>query len=106
MRPEMHAFHDLTASEYRALGDFHYQLRRFFHFSEQSAKEAGLEPRQHQIMLAIRASEGAHGPTVKELADRLLVRHHSAVGLIDRLVKQGLWSESKTVAISARCGYA
>ena len=76
---------DLSLSDYRALGAFRHQIQRFLHFSEAAAKFEGLEPQQHQMLLAIRASEQPGGPTVGHLADRLLIRHHSAVGMIDRL---------------------
>jgi DNA-binding MarR family transcriptional regulator len=81
---------DLTGAEYRALGGFRYQIRRFLHFSEQAARVEGLEPQQHQLMLAIRVLDGPDGPTMGELAQYLLVRHHSAVELVDRLAKRRL----------------
>jgi len=80
----------LTAADYRSLGDFRYQIRRFLHFSEEAAKAEGLEPQQHQMLLAIRALDEPGGPTVGSLAEHLIIRHHSAVGLIDRLVERGL----------------
>jgi DNA-binding MarR family transcriptional regulator len=76
---------DLSVSDYQALGAFRHQIQRFLHFSEAAAKSEGLEPQQHQMLLAIRASEQPGGPTVGQLADRLLIRHHSAVGMLDRL---------------------
>jgi DNA-binding MarR family transcriptional regulator len=79
---------DLTAADYQALAEFRYQIRRFLRFSEQAARRAGLEPAQHQLLLAIKAHPG--GPTVGELAERLQLRHHSTVGLIDRLAQGGL----------------
>jgi DNA-binding MarR family transcriptional regulator len=82
---------DLTASDYRALGAFRYQIRRFLHFSETAAHSEGLEPQQHQMLLAIRALDGRAGsPTVGQLAENLFIRHHSAVGLLDRLTDRGL----------------
>jgi len=80
----------LTAADYRSLGDFRYQIRRFLHFSEEAAKAEGLEPQQHQMLLAVRALDEPEGPTVGSLAEHLIIRHHSAVGLIDRLVERGL----------------
>jgi len=76
---------DLSKTDLRALADFRYQIRRFLHFSEEAARAEGLEPQQHQMLLAIRAWEGAGGPAIGTLAEHLLIRHHSAVGLIDRL---------------------
>lgn len=84
----MVAMTELTPTDYRALHEFRFQISRFLHFSEQAARAEGLEPRQHQFMLAVQA----HGadPTMGELAERLFVRHHSAVELADRLVERGL----------------
>jgi DNA-binding MarR family transcriptional regulator len=81
---------DLSPEDYRALAEFRFQLGRFLHFSEQAARREGLEPRQHQLLLAVRSLESPEGPTVGYLAERLLVRQHSAVGLIDRLEKKRL----------------
>lgn len=81
---------DLTPEDYRALGEFRYQIRKFLHFSEQAARSEGLEPQQHQMLLAIRAFDGGLGPTIGYLADHLFVRHHSAVGLVDRLEERRL----------------
>jgi DNA-binding MarR family transcriptional regulator len=75
------------APDYRALGEFRYQIRRFLHFSEEAAKAHGLEPQQHQMLLAIRALDEPEGTTIGRLAERLFIRHHSAVGLVDRLVE-------------------
>ncbi len=80
----------LDLSDYRALGAFRYQIRRFLHFSNHAARAEGLEPQQHQVLLAIKALPDRQGPTVGALAEYLLIRHHSAVGLIDRLAEHGL----------------
>lgn len=80
----------IQKSEYEALADFRYALRQFLHFSEQAAEQAGLTPQQHQVLLAIRGFPGREQVTISELAERLQIRHHSTVGLIDRLVAQGL----------------
>ncbi len=56
----------------------------------QQAKRAGITPTQHQLLLAIRSSRDPRGPTVSEIADGLIIRHHSAVGLIDRAQEAGL----------------
>ena len=81
---------DLPPSDYHALDAFRYQIRRFLHFSEEAARAEGLEPQQHQLLLAIRGSREPGGPTVGSLAAHLLIRHHSAVGLVDRLAARGL----------------
>jgi DNA-binding MarR family transcriptional regulator len=80
----------LEEADYRALAGFRFQIRRFLHFSEAQAHSEGLEPQQHQFLLAVRAFSGANGPTIKELAEQLLIRHHSAVGLADRLTDRGM----------------
>jgi DNA-binding MarR family transcriptional regulator len=83
--------HDLTDSDYYSLSAFRYQIRRFQHFSEEAAKAEGLEPHQHQMLLAIRSwEEPAATPTIGQLAEHLFIRHHSAVGMIDRLAEHGL----------------
>jgi DNA-binding MarR family transcriptional regulator len=86
----------LTAADYRALAEFRYQIRRFLRFSEQAARRAGLEPVRHQLLLAVKAHAGR--PTVGELAERLQLRHHSVVGLIDRLAASGLVRRSRATA--------
>jgi DNA-binding MarR family transcriptional regulator len=80
----------LTNQEYRALSDFRYQIRRFLHFSEEAARQDGLEPQQHQMLLAIRGLAVDQNPTISQVAEHLVLRHHSAVGLADRLEKRGL----------------
>jgi DNA-binding MarR family transcriptional regulator len=77
-------------AEYEALADFRQAVREFLRFSETAAAEAGLTPRQHQALLAIRGAHGGAPLTVGELAGKLYVRHHSAVGLVDRLAALGL----------------
>jgi DNA-binding MarR family transcriptional regulator len=76
--------------EYETLADFRYALRQFMRFSEQAAEEAGLTPHQHQALLAIMGFPGREQVTIGELAERLQIHHHSAVGLADRLVAQDL----------------
>jgi DNA-binding MarR family transcriptional regulator len=80
----------LTPDDYCALGEFRYRIRRFLHFSEDAARQEGLEPQQHQLLLAVRSLERSEGPTIGELAEHLLIRHHSAVGLVDRMEERGL----------------
>jgi DNA-binding MarR family transcriptional regulator len=80
---------ELDISEYRALAEFRARLRRFLQFSERAARDAGLEPRQHQLMLAIKGLPEGVLPTIGELASRLLLKHHSTVELVDRLERRG-----------------
>lgn len=81
---------DLSQAEYQALAEFRYQLRRFLHFSEQEARAAGLEPQQHQLLLAIKGVQSEKPASVGELAERLQLQHHSTVELINRMVERGL----------------
>jgi DNA-binding MarR family transcriptional regulator len=81
---------NITHSEYEALAGFRYALRQFLHFSEEVARSAGLTPQQYQAMLAIKGFPGTRPMMIGELAERLQVRHHSAVGLVGRLVSHGL----------------
>jgi DNA-binding MarR family transcriptional regulator len=74
----------LTQQDFAALLEFRTGLRRFLLWSEQHVKAAGLTSRQHQLLLAIKGHSDRRGPTVGELADYLLLRHHSTVELIDR----------------------
>jgi DNA-binding MarR family transcriptional regulator len=80
----------LTKSDYERLAAFRYQLRRFLHFSEVEAEAVGITPRQYQGLLAVAGYPGRDAITIGELAKQLLVAHHSAVGLVDRLSAQGL----------------
>ncbi|HEY3761217.1 MAG TPA: MarR family transcriptional regulator [Verrucomicrobiae bacterium] len=76
----------ITQAQYQTLAELRYALRRFLRFSETAAHAAGLTPQQHQAMLAIKGFQGRELITIGELAERLQVLHHSAVGLVNRLV--------------------
>jgi DNA-binding MarR family transcriptional regulator len=80
----------LSKAQYEELAAFRYALRQFLVFSENIARSAGITPQQHQALLAIKGFPKRDSVTVGELADRLQIKHHSAVGLIDRLVFQSL----------------
>jgi DNA-binding MarR family transcriptional regulator len=80
----------LTDADYEDLLTLRTGLRRFLRWSEQQSEENGLTPAQHQLLLAIRGHSDRRGPTIGEVADYLLLRHHSAVGLIDRADAAGL----------------
>jgi DNA-binding MarR family transcriptional regulator len=80
----------LSRRDYETLAQFRYLLRQFTAFSERAAERASLTPQQHQALLAIRGFPGREQITVGELAERLSLRHHSVVGLVDRLEKAGL----------------
>jgi DNA-binding MarR family transcriptional regulator len=80
----------LTHADYQTLAEFRYQLRRFLGFSERACRAAGLEPQQHQLLLAIKGMPEDTRPNVGALAERLQLRHHSAVELIDRMEERRL----------------
>lgn len=85
----------LAAADYVRLAEFRFLLRRFLVFSERAARRAGLTVQQHQALLAIKGGVEREAVTVGDLAARLAIRHHSAVGLVDRLELKGLvrrWS--------------
>ena len=75
--------------EYRALAEFRYQIRKFLHFSEEAARECGLEPQHHQLLLAIKGLPEGRKATIREIAERLQLQHHSTVELINRLSERG-----------------
>lgn len=80
----------VTKANYEALAEFRYALRRFLAFSEEAASGAGLTPQQHQALLSIKGAPGSDWLSISQISDRLLIRHHTAVELVDRLVGQGL----------------
>lgn len=84
----------LAKAQYETLAEFRYALRQFIHFSEKAAQAAGITAQQHQALLAIKGFPGRDKVTVGELAERLQLRHHSTVGLIDRLVAEKLVSRA------------
>ena len=85
----------LSDEDYRSLLRLRTGLRRFQRWSEQQARAAGLTAAQHQLLLAIRGHDDQRGPTVGEVADYLLLRHHSTVELIDRADAAGLVVRSR-----------
>lgn len=80
----------LTTAGYRLLAAFRYEVRRFLAFSEQAARGAGIEPQQHQFLLALRGLPEGTRPTVGTLAERLCVQPHTAVALVDKLEEREL----------------
>jgi len=77
-------------ADYRALAELRYQLRLFLSFSERAARAAGLEPQQHQLLLAIKGLPAGARPTIKTLAERLCVKHHTVVALADQVAARAL----------------
>jgi DNA-binding MarR family transcriptional regulator len=80
----------LDRDAYCTLADFRYLIRSFLTFSQEAARHSGLSPRHHQALLAIKGFAGEVTPTIGDLAERLCIRHHSAVELVDRLADAGL----------------
>ena len=80
----------LSSEDYARLLRFRTELRRFEDWSRRQAQEVGLTPAQHQLLLAVKGHSHPSGPTVREVATYLYVRHHSAVELTDRAVEGGL----------------
>lgn len=79
----------LNKAEFEALSRFRYGLRRFLRFSEDAARSSGLTPQQYQLLLTIKGFPGREWATVGEAAERLQIRHNSAVGLVDRCERLG-----------------
>jgi DNA-binding MarR family transcriptional regulator len=89
--------YELTSEDYENLLAFRTGLRRFLHWSQGQARAVGLTSAQHQLLLAVKGHRGARGPAVSDLAGYLLLRHHSAVELIDRAEALGVverWSDA------------
>ena len=84
----------ITKTEYEVLADFRYTLRQFMSFSENAAKERGITPQQHQALLAIKGFPGREQITISELSERLQIKHHSTVGLVNRLEAEKLITRS------------
>ena len=84
----------LSDEDFTSLLALRTGLRRFLHWSEQQARNAGLTPAQHQLLLAVRGHSDPVGPTIGDVADYLVLRHHSASELVDRAVRAGLVTRS------------
>jgi DNA-binding MarR family transcriptional regulator len=80
----------ITAREYRALSELRYVIRRFLEFSEAAAREADVEPQQHQLLLALKGLPEDQRPTVGAVAERLRLQHNSGVELAKRSIERGL----------------
>jgi DNA-binding MarR family transcriptional regulator len=88
----------LTKSHYESLAALRHALRRFLNFSQDAARHSGLTPQQHQALLAIKGFPERDYVSVTELAEGLQLRHHSTVGLVDRLVRARLLRRTPSVA--------
>lgn len=87
--------HDLSQDEYRRLAEMRHGQRRFLQWSAEQAERAGVTATQHQLLLGIRASQAPGGPTIGEMAEYLILRHHSAVELVNRAERAGLVSRHR-----------
>jgi DNA-binding MarR family transcriptional regulator len=87
---------DITYNDYQSLAEFRYHIRRFLRFSERAAREAGIEPQQHQLMLAVKGMPDTIPATISEIAERLQIQHHSTVELVDRLVTRGFATRKRS----------
>lgn len=85
----------MTTAEYQALAEFRFLIRRYVNNSEKAARSVGLEPQQYQALLALRGLPAGQRPTIRTLADRLQILHHSAVELVDRMQRRGLFRRER-----------
>jgi len=79
----------LSLADYQALAAFRYRIRKYLHFSEQAVEAAGLERGQYQLMLAIKGMPSGVRPRIRDLANQMQIKHHSAVELVNRLETGG-----------------
>jgi len=87
---------EITTAEYQALSELRYRIRKFVGEGDAVARSAGLEPQQYLLLLALRGLPGGVEATIRTLADRLALKHHSAVELIDRLEAHGYVRRSRS----------
>lgn len=87
----------LDVAQLQRLAEFRYQLRRFLHFSQIAAEEAGIPHQQYQLLQCVRGIPSGVEPTIANVAARMLLKHNSAVELIDRAIEQGLLLRSPDV---------
>jgi DNA-binding MarR family transcriptional regulator len=80
---------DVSELGFRRLAEFRHRIRKFLHYSEEAARAEGIEPQQHQLLLILKGLPKDTRPTLSTLAERLCLRHHSTVELVDRLVERG-----------------
>src|SRR5579883_3131704 len=93
----------MGTAEYRALAQFRFLIRRFLNNSERAARTVGLEPQQYMGLLALRGLPADQEPTIRSLAERLQIQHHSAVELVDRMEKRGFSAANGPHGTGVRC---
>jgi DNA-binding MarR family transcriptional regulator len=96
--PESTTKPGVTLSDYRALAEFRYQLTRYLTLSDQAARSAGLHPGQYRLLLMVKGLPDGIQPTIGNLAERLGLRHHSTVELVDRLEQRGLINRERSAS--------
>lgn len=94
MRLALRETRDISGSQYQILSEFRFQIRNFLRFSEETARESGLEPQQHQLLLALKGLPEGVRPTITALSGRLCLRHHTTVELVNRLAERGAIARS------------
>ena len=80
----------LSLNDYQAVAEFRHQIRRYLKFSDSAVRDSDLEPRQYQLLLALKGLPPHVRSRIGELAEQLQIQHHSAVELVDRLEASGL----------------
>jgi DNA-binding MarR family transcriptional regulator len=84
------ALKPLNRADFQCLAEFRFQLRRFLNFSNAAAEEAGVRPQQYQLLLCVSGMPDELEPTIAHVAARMMLKHNSAVELVDRTIEQGL----------------
>lgn len=88
---------DITLADYRALAEFRYEIHRYLGLSDRAARSEGLHPGQYRLLLILKGLPEGIEPTIGNLAERLGLRHHSTVELVDRLEQRGLIQRERSV---------
>ncbi len=86
-----------STTGYQALAQFRFLIRRFLNNSEKAARSVGLEPQHYMGLLALRGLPAGQKPSIRNLAERLQIQHHSAVELVDRMEKRGLLQRERSM---------
>ena len=89
-----HPSSGFSAEQFQRLAEFRFQLRRFLNFSNRAAENAGIRPQQYQLLQCVAGMPDALDPTIANVAARMLLKHNSAVELVDRTIEQGLLRRS------------